>query len=68
MEIINGFSKFSRSDKLNWLKKQANLSQHTLELLDSHLHRDEAIQEIYGISSKIPCQITTSPWDWHPIS
>ncbi len=48
MLIINGFSKFPRSEKLNWLKEQANLSLQTMEILDSHLHGDEAVQEIYG--------------------
>ncbi len=48
MQIVNGFSKFSRSEKLNWLKEQINLSLQTLEILDTHLHREEAIQEVYG--------------------
>ena len=48
MQIINGFSKFSRSEKINWLKRQSNLSSQTLEILDTHLHREEAIQEVYG--------------------
>jgi len=48
MLIINGFSKFPRSEKLYWLKEHANLSLQTMEILDSHLHGDEAVQEIYG--------------------
>jgi hydroxymethylglutaryl-CoA reductase len=48
MHIINGFSKFTRSEKLNWIKEQANLSLQTMEMLDSHLHGDESVQEIYG--------------------
>ena len=37
---------------LNWLKEQANLSLQTMEILDSHLHGDEAVQEIYGRSQR----------------
>jgi hydroxymethylglutaryl-CoA reductase len=48
MQVINGFSKLSRPEKLAWLKKQASLSEETMLILDDHLHRDEDIQEIYG--------------------
>jgi hydroxymethylglutaryl-CoA reductase len=48
MEVINGFSKLSRTEKLAWLKKQAVLSDETMLMLNDHLHRDEDIQEIYG--------------------
>ena len=48
MQVINGFSKLSRPEKLDWLKKQAGLSEETMLILDDHLHRDEDIQEIYG--------------------
>jgi len=47
-QIIHGFSKLSRSEKLAWLKSQSELSEKTLQLLDSHLHREPDIQEIYG--------------------
>jgi len=48
MQVINGFSKLSRPEKLAWLKKQAGLSEETMLILDDHLHRDEDVQEIYG--------------------
>ncbi len=45
--IIKGFSKLSRREKLTWLRKQVDLSDQTLELLDIHLHTDPQLQEIY---------------------
>ncbi len=33
--------------KLTWLREQVDLSVQTLELLDSHLHTDPHLQEIY---------------------
>ena len=47
MHIVQGFSKLSRREKLQWLKKQSDLSQQTLEMMDSHLHPDQSIQEVY---------------------
>jgi hydroxymethylglutaryl-CoA reductase len=47
MQIVNGFSKFSRSERLDWLKRETNLSPQTVEILDTHLHRGESIQEVY---------------------
>jgi len=47
MHIINGFSKLSRSEKLDCLKKQTGLSLKTEEMLNSHLHRESELQEIY---------------------
>jgi len=47
MQFIDGFSKLSRAEKLDWLKKQAKLSAGTLKILDDHLHRDVGTQEIY---------------------
>ena len=46
--IIQGFSKLSRSEKLAWLKNQYGLSMKTLNVLDTHLHQDPELQEIYG--------------------
>ena len=47
MHIVQGFSKLSRREKLQWIKKQSDLSQHALETMDSHLHPDQSIREIY---------------------
>jgi len=47
-QLIQGFSKLSRSEKLAWLKDQCGLSRETLDVLDIHLHRDPELQEIYG--------------------
>lgn len=47
MQLIDGFSKLSRAKKLDWLKKQAGLSDSTLKILDDHLHSDGGTQEIY---------------------
>jgi hydroxymethylglutaryl-CoA reductase len=48
MQVINGFSKLSRSEKLAWLKAESQLSADTLKILDTHLHKDADIQEVYG--------------------
>jgi hydroxymethylglutaryl-CoA reductase len=48
MHLVNGFSKLSRAEKLDWLKQQAGLSEGTMNLLDDHLHGDTGTQEIYG--------------------
>lgn len=48
MQLIHGFSKFSRHEKLDWLNKQAKLSEKTMKLLDNHLHGDKDVQRIYG--------------------
>ena len=48
MQLVNGFSKLSRTEKLDWLKKEAGLSARTMELLTDHLHSDPVIQEVYG--------------------
>jgi len=47
-QLIHGFSKLSRSEKLSWLKSRHGLSEQTLNVLDTHLHRDPELQEIYG--------------------
>ena len=46
--VIKGFSKLSRSEKLSWLQKQADLSASALQLLERHLHPDPELQEVYG--------------------
>ena len=46
--IISGFSKLTRTEKLEWLKEQSTLSDRAMELLNSHLHPDPSLQEIYG--------------------
>ncbi len=48
MQLVNGFSKLSRADKLDWLKKEAGLSDRTMDLLNDHLHVDPDTQEFYG--------------------
>ena len=48
MQVIHGFSKLTRSEKLAWLKMQGALSDETLKLLDDHLHREESFQELYS--------------------
>lgn len=45
--IINGFSKLSRNEKLAWLQKQNKISHHTLETLDTHIHADSGLQDLY---------------------
>jgi len=47
-QLVHGFSKLSRSEKLTWLKNQYGLSKEILDVLDTHLHRDPGLQEIYG--------------------
>jgi hydroxymethylglutaryl-CoA reductase len=47
-QVITGFSKLSRREKIVWLQKQAALSDKTVQLLDSHLHPDPGLQDIYG--------------------
>lgn len=46
--IIKGFSRLSRMEKLEWIKTQAALSERSVLLLNSHLHPEAALQEIYG--------------------
>ena len=48
MQVIHGFSKLSRSEKLAWLKEEGSLSADTLRILDAHLHHDAEIQQLYG--------------------
>ncbi len=45
--IVSGFSKMSRTEKLNWLKAQSSLSEDALRVIATHLHPDPHIQEIY---------------------
>ena len=45
--IIHGFSKLSRSEKLNWLRDQELISEVALEHLNGHLHPDHQLQGIY---------------------
>jgi len=47
-EIINGFSRLSRSEKVSWLERQAGLSGEILRQINGHLHPDPELQEIYG--------------------
>ena len=46
-DIINGFSKMSREERLNWIKSAVGLSDETLSILNTHLHPDPETQEIY---------------------
>jgi len=48
MEIINGFSKLNRDEKLAWIEKQLQLSRQTMDQLHAHLHPRTDLQEIYG--------------------
>jgi len=48
MQLIHGFSKLSRTEKLAWLKEEGKLSDNTLRVLDQHLHSDSDIQDVYG--------------------
>ena len=45
--IIQGFSRLSRTEKLELLRKQNRLSRESLEKLNAHLHPDPEMQEIY---------------------
>ncbi|MDX2430992.1 MAG: hydroxymethylglutaryl-CoA reductase, degradative [Bacteroides sp.] len=47
-QIVKGFSKLSRTEKLEWLKAQSALSLETMALFNSHLHSDPKLQDIYG--------------------
>ncbi|MCK4745748.1 MAG: hypothetical protein KAT15_01875, partial [Bacteroidales bacterium] len=46
--IVNGFSGFSRTEKLDWIRSQADLSDQTLATLNTHLHPDPELQGIYS--------------------
>ena len=46
--IVNGFSKLSRLEKIEWLKMQSGLSEETVSILNTHLHPDQGLQDIYG--------------------
>lgn len=46
--IVQGFSRMSRTQKLNWLRTQTSLSQLTIETLNSNLHPDPVKQDIYN--------------------
>lgn len=48
MNIISGFSRLSRDEKISWLNKQVKLSPETISLLDNHLHPDPELQKLYG--------------------
>jgi hydroxymethylglutaryl-CoA reductase len=46
--IVKGFSKLTREEKLKWISQQAELSDRTLATINSHLHPDPELQEIYN--------------------
>lgn len=46
--LVDGFSKMSRSRKLEWIARQHGLSEKTLKLFENHLHPDSQLQTIYG--------------------
>jgi hydroxymethylglutaryl-CoA reductase len=48
VQLIHGFSKLTRSEKITWLREQCGLSKNTMELLENHLHPDSALQRLYG--------------------
>lgn len=45
--IVNGFSKLTRTQKLDWLKVQSKLSNRDMALFNSHLHPDPELQAVY---------------------
>ncbi len=47
-QIISGFSKLTREEKILWLHKQTGLSGKMMETLESHLHPDRNLRELYG--------------------
>jgi len=48
MEIISGFSKLSKSQKLAWLAKQvADNQEEFIAEFESYLHRDVQVQKLY---------------------
>lgn len=47
-QIVNGFSKLSRPEKIELLKAQANLSKESLGILKNHLHPDNDLQDLYA--------------------
>lgn len=51
-QIVRGFSKLSREEKLDWLKKQEVLSESTMNLLRGHLHPDSGLQSVYDTISE----------------
>ncbi len=46
--IVKGFSRLSRTEKLEWIEKRSALSERAKSLLNTHLHPDTELQEIYG--------------------
>lgn len=46
--IVSGFSRMTREEKLDWIGKQARLSDQTLATLRSHLHPHAGLQEVYS--------------------
>ncbi|MGW8314088.1 MAG: hydroxymethylglutaryl-CoA reductase, degradative [Bacteroidales bacterium] len=46
--LVEGFSKMSRSRKLEWIARQHGLSEKSLNLFETHLHPDSHLQAIYG--------------------
>jgi len=46
--IVNGFSKLTRNEKIEWLKVQSGLSEGTMKILNTHLHPDHDLQNIYA--------------------
>ena len=45
--IVKGFSKLSRTEKLDWLKVQSALSDRDRTLFNSHLHPNPELQAVY---------------------
>ena len=46
--IVKGFSKLTRLEKIKWLKVQSGLSEEAMNTLNTHLHLDQNLQDIYG--------------------
>jgi len=46
--IVKGFSKLTRLEKIEWLKVHSGLSEEAMNTLNTHLHPDQNLQDIYG--------------------
>lgn len=46
--LVEGFSKWSRHRKLEWVANRHRLSEQTVEVFNNHLHPDPGLQRIYG--------------------
>ncbi len=47
-QIVHGFSKLSRDEQIEWLQRQNGISGQALTHLESHLHSDPSLRDLYG--------------------